>query len=364
MNGGHPNRTRLTPRAPAARAGHERLPAVLTNTRPELAESAPGWKQTGAHRLRVGAAIAIFAMAACADEAASDRNAQRETDATVASAAPSAATPGIAIAALSGVPDTEANIFAALLKEETARLRLPVAIGGAGTYEVSGAMGAGKNADGAYVVTVIDVHDASGERVHRVVNEETLPLRAEGGDPWSSIGRADLRRIASDAASKLAVWYSGQIEAQGGMQAAGENIDTIVTGSIAPGTARAPLPQTNNRLPFKVIVGAAPGDGNQALSRALDSALARRVPTATWLRDDGYKVEGSVVTASRADGRTDVSIRWVVTSAEGETLGEVNQKNATDAAQIAGRWGKLAESAAEAAAEGVMALLAPSRGQS
>ncbi|MEQ8269078.1 MAG: hypothetical protein RH982_17955 [Parvibaculum sp.] len=337
---------------------------MLTKMRPELAETAPGWKQTGAHRLRVGAAIAIFAMAACADEAASDRNAQRDAGATETSTAPSATTPGIAIAALSGVPDAEANIFATLLKEEAAKMRLPVANGGAGTYEVSGAMGAGKNADGAYVVTVIDVRDASGERVHRVVNEETLPLRAEGGDPWASIGPAHLRRIASDAASKLAVWYAGEIEAQGGMQAAAENNDAVVTGSIAPGTAQAPLPQTNNRLPFKVVVGAAPGDGNQALSRALDNALARRVPTATWLRDDGYKIEGSVVTASRADGRTDVSIRWVVTSADGETLGEVNQKNALDAARIAGNWGKLAESAAEAAAEGVMALLAPPRGQS
>lgn len=335
---------------------------MLTKTQPEFRKDASDWKRTGAHRLRVGTAIAIFAMAACADEAASDRNV-RPAEAVEATALPGE-TPGISIAALSGVPTAEANMFAALLKEEAARARLPVAAGGPGIYEVSGAMGAGENAEGAYVVTVIDVRDARGERIHRVVNEETLPLRTGGGDPWAHIEENDLRRIARDAATKLAVWYADEIEAQGGMQAAMETGNTIVTGSIAPGTAQAPLPQTGNRLPFKIVVGAAPGDGNPALSRALENALSRRVPSATWLRNEDYKVEGSVVTASRSDGRTEISIHWVVTSASGKTLGEIKQRNALDAVRIAGRWGEVAEHAAEAAADGVMALLAPPEGKS
>lgn len=335
---------------------------MLTKTQPELGKDVSDWKRTGAHRLRVGTAIAIFAMAACADEAASDRNV-RPAEAAEATVLPGEA-PGISIAALSGVPAVEADMFAALLKEEAAKVRLPVANGGPGIYEVSGAMGAGENADGAYVVTVIDVRDASGERVHRVVNEETLPLRTGGGDPWSHIEKNDLRRIARDAATKLAVWYAGEVKAQGGVQAAVETGDTVVTGSIAPGTAQAPIPRGQSRLPFEIVVGAAPGDGNPALSRALENALSRRVPSATWLRNEDYKIEGSVVTASRSDGRTEVSIRWVVTSASGKTLGEIKQRNALDAARIAGRWGELAEQAAEAAADGVMALLAPPEGKS
>lgn len=332
---------------------------MLTKTQPELAKDASDWKRTGAHRLRIGVAIAIFAMAACADEAASDRNA-RPAEAAATTAAQSSHGAGIAIAALSGAPMAEASIFAALLKEEVAKARLPVADGEASTYEISGAMDAGENAEGAYVVTVIDVRDATGARVHRVVNEETLPLRAGNGDPWAHIARADLRRIAGDAAARLAVWYASEIDAQSGAMTKAGSGDRIVTGSIAASTTQAP----QDRLPFDIIVGAAPGDGNAALTRALDSALARRVPTATWLRNEGYKIEGSIFTASRNDGRTEVSIHWIVTSLSGETLGEVKQRNALDAASIAGNWGKLAENAAEAAAEGVMALLAPSQGRS
>ncbi|MDP2125607.1 MAG: hypothetical protein Q8J92_14630 [Parvibaculum sp.] len=332
---------------------------MLTKTQPEFAKDASDWKRTGAHRLRIGVAIAIFAMAACADEAASDRNA-RPAEAAATTAAQSSHGPGIAIAALSGAPMAEAAIFAALLKEEAAKARLPVADGEASTYEISGAMDAGENAEGAYVVTVIDVRDATGARVHRVVNEETLPLRAGNGDPWAHIARTDLRRIAGDAAARLAVWYASEIDAQSGAMTTAGSIDNIVTGSIAASTTQAP----QDRLPFDIIVGAAPGDGNAALTRALDSALARRVPTATWLRNEGYKIEGSIFTASRNDGRTEVSIHWIVTSLSGETLGEVKQRNALDAASIAGNWGKLAENAAEAAAEGVMALLAPSQGRS
>lgn len=330
-------------------------PAVLAQTQTDVRQNASDWKRSGAHRLRVGTAIAIFAMAACADDAASDRNARSSEPAGIAIVEP-ASTPAIAIAALSGVPAAEADLFAALLQEEAAKARLPVT--GGSRYELSGALGAGGNADGTYVVTVIDMRDANGERVHRVVNEQNLPRRAGSNDPWADIGRSDLRRIAVDTAAQLAAWHRN--EAGGAVQAAADTDDHIVTGSIAGGTTK-PQP---DRLPFEIIVGAAPGDGNAALTRALDDALARRMPTATWLRDAGHRIEGSVVTASRRDGRTEVSIRWVVTAPNGEKLGEVKQRNAIEAARIAGSWGKLAENAAEAAADGVMALLAAPAGKS
>tara|TARA_R110000824_G_scaffold207334_2_gene392738 strand:+ start:56098 stop:57105 length:1008 start_codon:yes stop_codon:yes gene_type:complete len=332
-------------------------PAVLAQTRTDVRQNASDWKRSGAHRLRVGTAIAIFAMAACADDAASDRNARVSEPAGPAVAMPEVV-PAIAIAALSGVPAAEAEMFAALLREEAARARLPLAGDGSGRYELSGALGAGGNANGTYVVTVIDMHDAQGERVHRVVNEENLPRRAGSNDPWADIDSNDLRRIAAGAAAQLAAWHRN--EAGGGVQAAVDTDSGIVTGSIAGNMAEL----QPDRRPFEIIVGAAPGDGNAALTQALDGALARRMPTATWLRNEGYRIEGSVVTASRRDGRTEVSIRWVVTSPEGKRLGEVKQRNAIEAARVAGSWGKLAETAAEAAADGVLALLAAPAGKS
>ena len=92
----------------------------------------------------------------------------------------------------------------------------------------------------------------------------------------------------------------------------------------------------------------------------MEKALAERLKERPEEMTDGpYKVTGEVVTASRNDGQTDVSIRWVLKGPQGKTLGEVRQNRAVAAAAIAGHWGPLAEQAARAAAEGILKLMAP-----
>ena len=297
--------------------------------------------------MRVAAAIAILAVAACVDDAANDETASRETVPTEKQQAPSSSGPKVEIAALSGVPPTEANLFSEMLKEEALRTSMPAGSGAeALSFAVTGAMGAGEREDGTYVVAVIDINDRKGKRLERVVNDTLLPERGATSNAWDSVGAEDLRRFAAATARKIANWYADAF-ADGTTMAENGTADPVVTGSIA-------TPETPR---FEIAVGPAPGDGSLALSRALETSLDQRMKTATWISGGPWRIEGSIATASRKDGLTDISIRWQVKSEDGRLLGEVTQLNALDAAQIAGRWDGVAKTAGEAAAEGVMGVL-------
>lgn len=311
------------------------------------------WKQASVRRLRVGAAIAILAVAACVDDAASDKATSRDTPPSTEGQQTAAATgPKVAISALSGVPPTKANLFSAMLKEEALRTTLPAGVSeGASAFDATGAMAAGEREDGTYIVAVVDITNTKGLRLERVVSDTLLPERGKAGNAWDSVGNDDLRRLAATTAGKIAAWYAGTFAA-GQTMAENPGTDPVATGSIA---AAAPLKEPEPR--FNVVVGPAPGDGATSLSHALERALDRRMQTATWITGGPYRIDGSIVTASRNDGLTDVSIRWIVKTEDGALLGEVEQRNALDAAKIASRWEDVAKAAADAAAEGVMGVL-------
>lgn len=298
--------------------------------------------------MRVGAAIAILAMAACVDGAASGKQVRQAPPNTEKQ---QIATLKIEISALSGVLPTEASLFSEMLKEETGRMNLPADGSGNGfAFDVTGAMSAGEREDGTYVVAVIDIGNAKGERLQRVVSDTVLPERGKPGNVRDVGGTEDLRRFAAATAHKIASWYVGTFAAEETL--AEGSTDPIVTGSIS-GIASATEPATH----IEVSVAPAPGDGASALAGELNTALSHRIETAAWISAGRYRVEGSVVTTSRSDGLTDVSIRWLVKSEDGDLLGEIEQHNALDAARIAGRWEGVARTAAEAAAEGVLAVL-------
>ncbi|MDO9126823.1 MAG: hypothetical protein Q7U42_08135, partial [Parvibaculum sp.] len=95
----------------------------------------------GGRRLKIGAAIAIFAMAACADDAASDK-AARDSVTTADAGTNRPLQSVVAIAALSGVPPTEANLFSEMLKEEVEQATPQHSGAGHLSFDVTGAMGA------------------------------------------------------------------------------------------------------------------------------------------------------------------------------------------------------------------------------
>lgn len=288
-------------------------------------------KDRALRRLRAIAAIAVLASAACAEEAASGKPERTGTPRP----AQHATQASIDIVPLEPARSADAAVFSAYLAQETARGgELPLAIGGA--------LGAGDAGNGTYLVAVIDIADETGHPLHRLVSEETLAT----GD----IDERALRRFAAATASRITQWYAAWSPAPSPTMAERRAAnDSIVTAGIAG----------PDKLAFAISVGPAPGDGAGALTRALDAQLKERAESTPWLDAQSFSIEGRITTSSRNDGRTDVSIHWLVKSAEGARLGEIHQKNALDAARIASRWGDVAETAARAAADGVIAVLQP-----
>ena len=58
-----------------------------------------------------------------------------------------------------------------------------------------------------------------------------------------------------------------------------------------------------------------------------------------------------------ADGKQPVQIDWNVKDPDGKRLGTVTQKNEIVAGSLDGNWGRTADAAASAAAQGILKLL-------
>lgn len=104
-------------------------------------------------------------------------------------------------------------------------------------------------------------------------------------------------------------------------------------------------------------VEGAPGDGDDALRRAMAAALMRRqVPLDPDDAAAPVTVAGRV--AVRAYGAEDlVEITWSVHDRSGAELGAITQRNAVPAGTLDGPWGAVAVVAADNGADGVVALL-------
>jgi hypothetical protein len=122
-----------------------------------------------------------------------------------------------------------------------------------------------------------------------------------------------------------------------------------VTGSISkPGSIQARVPG----------VTGAPGDGSSSLRRALQRELARSgVALADTPSPSTYTVEGKVALGAGSDGKQPITIDWNVTDPTGKKLGTVSQKNEVPQGSLDGAWGKTADAAAAAAAQGILKLL-------
>lgn len=342
-------------------------------------------------RASMASALALMVFAACIDNAA-PAGAASPTPPDPATAQAKPASP-IEIRAVRDTPEAAARIFGALLTRHARQDKLPLQTDDAtagGDYTLRGALGAGQGLEGVYLIAVIDLHGKGDVRLHRVVTEARATGRAtvkpasDGGDiagsnVWQRVRQEDMERLAAESMARLTNWYEANREAPAAPAAnmvamdapTGHEADddALETGSIRPD-----LPDTTpdgkggpgQRLaaasPFRIDVAPAPGDGDRALTAAMEEALSEKLKDRLKEMTGGpYKVTGEVVTASRNDGQTDVSIRWVLTGPQGTALGEVRQNRAVEAAAIAGRWGPLADQAARAAAEGILKLIAPAR---
>ena len=176
---------------------------------------------------------------------------------------------------------------------------------------------------------------ATVDIVWRVMEPNGLPrttVRQRAQMPmadWQHGNRAALGRLASDVAAR---------------------IDRDLHTDSAGGPSEMP----RVRMP---LVQGAPGDGNQALARAMRLLLGRQqVALVAAEESDAITLLGqvSVVPAPGADR---VDIQWIVRGTDGRTLGTVRQSNTVPTGTLSGPWGQTAYAAAEGGVDGVMQVL-------
>jgi len=112
-----------------------------------------------------------------------------------------------------------------------------------------------------------------------------------------------------------------------------------------------------DRLVYVTVAGA-PGDGEQALTKALYDVLAPQgVKQASFNDTNVYEIEVIVRVEPDAGGKQSVKINWIVFDAEGNTLGHVSQSKSIRKGSLDKVWGPAAKAAAGAVYGEIMELL-------
>jgi hypothetical protein len=294
---------------------------------------------------------------------------------TQVSAAPAAPTQNrVSVAPVIGAPDGVAKqlqqSFASAIGQKNVTV---VAAQDKADYALRGYVVAAKDKAGTKVSYIWDVTDTSGRRVNRVTGEEVVAGTAT--DPWANVTPQVTQSIAQKSADSVATWMSQNTQAAvaAAPQAASATSPTSVgalpaataTPATTPpaATAAAPAPAktaTAAPQPLQATIptlSGAPGDGNSALAAALQAELSKSgVPIAS-AGATAYRVEGVVKLGAATDGKQPVQIDWNVKDPAGKRLGTVTQKNEVAAGSLDSSWGKTADAAASAAAQGILKLL-------
>jgi hypothetical protein len=213
-----------------------------------------------------------------------------------------------------------------------------------------------------------DVTDKAGKKVNRIAGEEVLAAAPAGKDVWQGVTPQISKAVAAKTAQSLSAFHPGatggpaiaSAPAAGGaptaLKAAASGADAAAarqgttTGSIDRQAATATMVPT---------VTGAPGDGSQSLTAAIQKELGRNGVSLAQGGAGGlsYKVEGRVVVGANQDGKQPIQIDWDVKDPQGKKLGTVSQKNDIPQGSLDGAWGKTADAAAAAAAQGIIKLL-------
>ena len=209
-----------------------------------------------------------------------------------------------------------------------------------------------------------DVTDTTGKGVHRVSGEESVTA-GNSQDPWAAVSPTVIQSISSKTVASLTSWLPSQSSSPavasnttGSTPAAPVASAPVQTASTAPATVTGSIAKpgaVSARVPS--VVGA-PGDGSSSLSGALKRELTRNGVTLSQTPSRStYTVTGKVALGPAKDGMQPITIDWNVSDPDGKKLGTVSQKNSVPQGSLDGAWGKTADAAAAAAAQGIVKLL-------
>jgi hypothetical protein len=275
------------------------------------------------------------------------------------------------IAPVIGSPENVAHELQSQLASSIGREGLSVvtANNATGEYVVRGYIVAARERTKAKISYIWDITDQGGKRVHRITGEEIIA--SSGKDPWSAVTPAVVGRISGKTSKQIASWISS-----GGSVPVASNINTQSTNvasntpppssSYAPAPASSVAPTTGSITPAGPVtavvplVSGAPGDGGPTLTTAIQRELSKNgLKLATTPDSQAYKVVGKVAIGTSKDGKQPIQIDWNVIDPTGKKLGTVSQKNEVPTGSLDGSWGRTADAAAAAAAQGIIKLLPP-----
>jgi hypothetical protein len=324
------------------------------------------------------AVVAAFGLGGC--ESASNLlsgggSTSPQTSLAIPSATPNATQSAkIQIAPVIGSPESVARDLQSQLASSVGRNGITVANGsnGTGEYVVRGYIVAAREKTKAKISYIWDVTDQSGKRVHRITGEEIVA--GAGKDPWASVTAPVVQSIADKTSKQLASWLSGSGSIPVASNSKSTAGDSSASASNSPPPSRPnsyasnePVAPTTGSIttsgPITAVVPlvtGAPGDGSSTLTAAIQRELSKNGLTLASVPDaQSYKVEGKVAMGASKDGKQPIQIDWNVIDPSGKKLGTVSQKNEIPQGSLDGAWGKTADAAAAAAAQGIIKLLPP-----
>jgi hypothetical protein len=310
--------------------------------------------------LAVLMAVAGFGLAAC-ESATSLFNFSSPATPEVAVSTPPPSQPPlakVAVAPVIGAPDAIAKQIQQEFTGAIEKQRVSVTANkeDRADYTLRGYIVAAKDKSATKVSYIWDVTDPSGKRVNRITGEELVAANAANAsskDPWAAVTPQVAQAIASKAANSFVAWLPSQ-SGQPAVAAVGQPAAVGAHPSAPPSSA-------TKRAPVMAIVPSvtgAPGDGIKSLTAAIQRELTGKgvsisdKPTAV-----AYRVEGSVTMGAAAQGKQSIHIEWLVRDPQGKKLGTVSQRNEIPEGSLDGEWGKTADQAAGAAAQGILKLL-------
>lgn len=281
------------------------------------------------------------------------------------------------IAPVIGAPENISRDLQSQLTSSMERNRISVARapGGKGEYTLRGYIVAAREKAGSKISYIWDVTDQAGKRANRITGEVFAP--GSGADPWASVSPQVIQNIADKTAGQLAASLPGSsipvasaaspistaavTPPASSYSAPAASPAPVATAAAMPIAPTSPTTGSIDTGPISTVVPAvtgAPGDGGATLTSAIQRELTKNgVALTTTPSGQTYKVEGKVAMGQGKDGKQPIQIDWNVIDPKGKKLGTVSQKNEVPQGSLDGSWGKTADAAAAAAAQGILKLL-------
>ena len=225
-----------------------------------------------------------------------------------------------------------------------------------------------------------DVSDPTGKRVNRITGEEVVAT-VNPKDPWASVTPQVTQSIADKTAASLGSWLPNQASAAvasgvvrrralrrrrrpepGAVQSASairRHRARARRRAQPPSRARPPpaLPRSERGGCLVPPLPAHRATATRPSPARCRASCRGRALSADRPGERRLSVEGKVIVGAAKEGKQSIQIDWRVKDPQGKALGTVSQKNEIPQGSLDGAWGKTADAAAAAAAQGILKLL-------